>query len=243
MFHKILCCASSLFSRFYWGFDFRLKEDCQHLVIENHWCLQKGHLLSHIGLPAGAPQNKVGTSRVLLSYSQCYIFCKWQKQKKWIYGKNTSSGYWDVSKVKRRKTVSQQLAFLFPQDIWNVPPLPSFLWYGLRVEGEAPQVTRAGSLDWRASLSERDRCVIEDIQPWPTGRQDRLGGSDKQPPNLCMRTHTATCFYALIIILLRGSFILSLGTWEDFSSLFYFNLRFLGELHLILKWNSFPRVD
>lgn len=99
---------------------------------------------------------------------------------------------------------------------------PSLLWYGLRVRGKAPQVTRAGSLDCRAMLSERDRCVIEDSQPWPTGRPDSLGGSHKQLPDLCMRTHTTTCFYALTIILLREVSFSAWELWEGTSFLFSF---------------------
>ncbi len=201
-----------------------MTEDCQRLVISGRYTADEGHFVKSSW--SAARQNKVIPSSLL-----CYIFYEWQKQKKWIHGKSTLSNYWDASKVKRSKTVSQQLPSLFPLDVWNVTSFPALIW--AQSTGEAPQVTRAGSLDCRARLSERDRCVIEDSQPWPTGMPDSLGGFDKQLPDLCMRTHTATCFHALYNNLVERSFIFSLGT---LGAILLFSFHLL--ISIFALWNE-----
>lgn len=167
-----------------------MTEDCQHLVISGHYT-DLGHSLSHLVLQLNRIRSPLLTLSLRLFFAISFY------ETKAVYSwKSTSSNYWDVSKVKRSKTVSQQLPSLFPLDVWNVASFPALIW--AQSTGEAPQVTRTGSLDCRARLSERDRCVIEDSQPWPTGMPDRRGGSDKQLPDLCMRTHTQPPVFMLL---------------------------------------------
>ncbi len=206
-----------------------MREDCQHVVTPGQHTLRKGYSSNHLGLQL----NKVKLPPLSLTLQLFFsIFYGWQKLRQWIHGKNTSSKYWDVSKVKRIKTVSQQLPSFFPLDIWNVASFSALIC--AQSTGEAPQVTRAGSLDCRARLSERDRCVIEDSQPWPAGMPDSLGGYDKQLPDPRMRTHTHThteppVFMLIIIFLGKVSF----SAWElsEGTSILFafvgFNLHYL----------------
>lgn len=79
-----------------------------------------------------------------------------------------------IQSKEKKNSLSAARLSLPPGHLKCALPLPSFLWYGLRVEGEAPQVTRAGSLDWRASLSERRMCHWS--HPTVTYRQARQAG-------------------------------------------------------------------
>lgn len=79
-----------------------------------------------------------------------------------------------IQSKEKKNSLSAARLSLPPGHLKCALPLPSFLWYGLRVEGEAPQVTRAGSLDWRASLSERQMCHWS--HPTVTYRQARQAG-------------------------------------------------------------------
>lgn len=168
---------------------------------------------------SAAQQNTVAPSYFVLSSFLCNIFYEWQQLKKWIHGKSTSSNYWDVSKVKRSKTVSQQLPSLFPLDVWNVASFPALI--RAQSTGEAPQVTRAGSLDCRTRLSERDRCVIEDSQPWPTGwarQPGRVWQTTTRSLHENTHSHLFLCSYNNPV---ERSFIFSLGTLRgNFFSLF-----------------------
>lgn len=189
-----------------------MTEDCRHQIIS-------GHYNRVIPSQSATQRNPVTPPHIVHLFLPSLYRLQVTKAKEMDSWKRPSN-YWDVSKVKGRKTVSQQLPSLIPLDVWTV------LGYGR----EAPQVTGAGSLDCRVRLSGTDRR-----QPTRTyGRaRQRRRGSDKPPPDLCVSTLTGTCLYVLTIILFREVSFATWELWEGASLLFLF-----VDVNLLpLKWN------